>query len=106
MLCFRCEHRAMFLENGHRPRSQCGDIEESMAGCYMFQPCRPVLTKPEKHTKRPRFAAPIISKREYAVRVLDPEQDKICLGIVYKKGQQVALGWKPIVESNEERSKK
>lgn len=45
MLCFRCEHRASFLETGSQPRFECGNIENSNKGCYMFIPCRPVVMK-------------------------------------------------------------
>ena len=42
-LCFRCEHRARFLETGARPRCECGDKDCSVHSCYMFTPCRPVI---------------------------------------------------------------
>ena len=71
-LCFRCEHRARFLESsrrgvGDRPRFQCGEINLSVYSCYMFRPGRPIVMEPENpRDKRPRLGPPIISSREVA----------------------------------------
>ena len=94
MLCFRCEHRAKFLETGQRSRLECGDIETSKAGCYMFTPCYPVITEPlDTDNPRPRFAAPMFSSREWAVRLMNPEEDKIRLYCIHEDGDKVALQW-------------
>ena len=77
MLCFRCEHRAKFLEDGHAPRCECGDIESSKCGCYMYKPCLPVIVKPSEGEERPMFAAPMISGRIMAVRVAKTKEDVV-----------------------------
>jgi len=106
MLCFRCEHRAKYLEAtsrgdkyAPRPRSECGDINSSKIGCYMFEPCHPVVTEPPKGAPAVlRFQAPMLASREYAVKVLERE-DNIKLEVIYENGKQVALGWKVKNES-------
>ena len=90
MLCFRCEHRARFLETGSRPRHECGTIEQSKATCYMFMPCLPVLTEPEE-SELPRFSGQLLSCRETAVRVM--EKDELFLTPVYRDKKKVALIW-------------
>jgi len=45
MLCFRCEHRATYLETGAGPRCECKDPLSSVHSCYMFIPCAPVITE-------------------------------------------------------------
>ena len=91
-LCFRCEHRAMFLEKGHQPRCECGDIKSSKWSCYMYSPVRPmVLTKSDKKDKRPQFGPYMISSRSSGVVV---EQDKIQLKLhKYKNGSMIY--WAP-----------
>ena len=97
MLCFRCEHRARFLqatlmkeEYVPRPRAECGDINSSNTSCYMFQPCKPVVTTLSNiDDNRPRFGGAIFSSRERAVRILEEAK----LTIIYSNGDDVALGW-------------
>ena len=101
-LCFRCEHRAKFLEGmlkarhdksiyAPRPRHECGDIENSKCSCYMFQPCKPIVTVPsDSRDKRPRFGPAMISSREMFERVLEDAK----LDIIYDNGREVALGWR------------
>lgn len=67
-LCFRCEHRARFFEKRVRLRYECGDVEHSKIGCYMYLPVQPAVLKPDKDDKRPQFGPPIISLRSYYVR--------------------------------------
>ncbi len=72
MLCYRCEHRAMYLHTKGiwQPRCECGDVKSSKHACYMYKPVLPVVTKPlDKNDKRPRFAGAMISSREKVVRV-------------------------------------
>lgn len=96
-LCFRCEHRAEFLEDSlhgekhpRRPRMECGDVFNSKTGCYMFKPCKPVVTvSTNSEDIRPRFGPAFLSKREYAKRILD----EATLTIIYHNGEEVALGW-------------
>ena len=97
MLCFRCEHRAKYLESvskgeyPSRPRMQCGDINLSSYSCYMFTPCFPIITKPPSDDKRPRFAG-IISSREEVVRVM--EREEIALEVIHENNEEIALGWR------------
>jgi len=101
MLCFRCEHRARNLDAKlagakyvPQPRCECGDIGTSKASCYMFMPCLPVVTKPANTADpRPRFAAPMISSREWAQRVMSKEE--LSLKIIYQneETEEVALAW-------------
>jgi hypothetical protein len=44
-LCFRCEHRAKFLEEGYGPRHECKDVETSKFICYCYQPVKPIVLK-------------------------------------------------------------
>ena len=90
MLCFRCEHRAKFLEGGSRPRYECGDIERSNAGCYMFTPCRPVVVKPNEGDKRPMFGPNMIAGRYTAVE-LDDEMELT----IRKREKGFTLYWVP-----------
>jgi len=62
-LCFRCEHRAAFLEKNIRPRFECGEIERSVHGCYMYKPVRPVILKKREGDKRPQFSGYLMSAR-------------------------------------------
>lgn len=44
-LCFRCEHRATFLEEGFAPRAECKDVERVKSICYSYTPVRPCWLK-------------------------------------------------------------
>ena len=68
-LCYRCEHRALFLETGSRPRFECGDIENSKAGCYMFSPVKPVILQKDKKDKRAQFGHWLFAARSSAVSI-------------------------------------
>lgn len=69
-LCFRCEHRALFLENGHRPRCECGDIESNKMGCYMYRPVRPVTLGKKSDDPRP-VTLNYFSARVYFKKIAD-----------------------------------
>lgn len=91
-LCFRCEHRAEFLERGRQPRMECGMTTRAVCGCYMYRPCRPVVTVPlPGKDPRPRFAAAFISRREVAAGLADGMVLRAACG----PRQQVALYWAP-----------
>jgi hypothetical protein len=62
-LCWRCEHRAKYLETGRRPRFECGDVEHCSYGCYMYEPVRPVMLKKREGDDRPQFGPYMISAR-------------------------------------------
>lgn len=75
-LCYRCEHRARYLElntrgnKGPRPRHQCGDIERSVISCYMYRPVKPVvLTKDPPDDLRPMFGPFMVSARSQFERL-------------------------------------
>ena len=82
MLCFRCEHRARFLQAElmkedyvPRPRFECGDVKQSKHSCYMFQPVKPCIIARNKLEKkifkgvRPIFGPSMISSRSHFVRI-------------------------------------
>jgi diphthamide synthase (EF-2-diphthine--ammonia ligase) len=62
-LCFRCEHRARFLETNIKPRFECGEYETILHSCYMYRPVKPVILKKREGDKRPQFDSYIISAR-------------------------------------------
>lgn len=75
MLCFRCMHRARFLEYGSRPRYECGQITNSKMACYMYKPCLPIVVKKmDPKDKRPWPATGYLSARSEAVRVLREDE--------------------------------
>ena len=69
-LCYRCEHRACFLETGVRPRHECG-AAMSVISCYMYRPAMPVLLKRQKGDNRKQFAGWAFSARSEAVGMPD-----------------------------------
>jgi hypothetical protein len=99
MLCFRCEHRAVFLsakekEQAPCPRWECGDINTSKIACYMYMPVKPVWTKPlDSKDKRPRFAGAMFSQREKFDSVAT--ENEIGINALSKKNK-VMLYWDKI----------
>lgn len=70
--CFRCEYRARSLEGKGQPRCECGMHSMQVCGCYMFKPCKPVVTQVTPgYEKRPRFGPALISARERGVELFD-----------------------------------
>lgn len=71
MLCYRCQHRAKYLEDLAKlkqkytvseeykdtfvssPRFECSQIESSVMGCYMYKPVKPIAIKPREGDIRP-----------------------------------------------------
>ena len=86
MLCFRCEHRARFLEDGVRPRFECGETARSNIGCYMFTPCRPIVMSKVEGDPRSAHGG-YFGARMRAERIADD-----CVLINTKKGW---LAWTP-----------
>jgi lauroyl/myristoyl acyltransferase len=68
-LCFRCEIRAQFLEEGIQPRRECGMIECEISSCYMFKPVKPAILKKNENDERPQFGGAFISARSSFVKV-------------------------------------
>ena len=89
-LCFRCEHRAAFLETGIHPRFECGS---SMAvhGCYCFMPCKPVAVAPIDGEKRPIFGPWMLAGRIQSYGLVDHE--RLRLRLVDIDGRAVAAVW-------------
>lgn len=52
-LCYRCEHRAQFLERGWQPRLECGNVNSAVGGCYMYKPVKPIIFGKQPNDKRP-----------------------------------------------------
>lgn len=70
-LCFRCEHRARFFENGSRPRLECGDVESAKYSCYMYRPVSPVVLTHDSLDPRPALGPPMISSRVSYKRIAE-----------------------------------
>lgn len=70
-LCYRCEHRAKFLETGVRPRYECGEPEKSKYACYMYRPVVPMMLAPEEDDKRPIVGPAFLTCRSEAVKPAD-----------------------------------
>lgn len=51
-LCYRCESRAKFLEEGYGPRMECSEITQAKYSCYMFNPVRPIAEQSNKGENR------------------------------------------------------
>lgn len=100
-LCFRCEYRARYLEEGTGPRFECKCLEMSVVGCYMFQPVKPIVIKPREGDNRP------LSLNYFSARVeraeISPDLELTVLNL--DKGQAIFKGilvyWKPKEEKHE-----
>ena len=90
-LCFRCEHRAIFLETGDHPRFECGMEKMASSGCYMFMPCKPIAVAPNKGEKRPIFGPWMIAGRVHANGLVDHE--RLSLQLVGIDKDSVAAVW-------------
>ena len=90
-LCFRCEHRATFLESGIKPRFECGEAR-SVHGCYMFMPCKPIVVGPIEGEKRPIFAGWMFAGRIQSYGLVDDE--RIQLNLVDVGEKKMSAVWK------------
>jgi len=75
-LCYRCNHRARFLETmkqkfPNRPRMQCGDIEKAVFSCYNYVPVVPVVLLKDAGDSRPAFGPSMISARMHPTRLAE-----------------------------------
>ena len=86
-LCYRCEHRAKFLETGIQPRCECGEINKAVYGCYMYKPVKPVVLLPDEDDDRPQFGPVFIAARSYYGGVADMELD------LMEQGKGAVLYW-------------
>jgi hypothetical protein len=79
-LCYRCEHRAAYLEarkatgQGHAPRYECQQCEDATGGCYMFSPVRPLRLVPAPGERRPIGGPWMIAGRVRSVGVQESER--------------------------------
>lgn len=62
-LCFRCEYRARYYEEGEGPRCECKEPDHSVGSCYMYAPVHPCSLKPVKGDNRPIFGPAFIGAR-------------------------------------------
>ena len=77
-LCYRCEHRAAFLETGSRPRCECGE-SRAVHGCYMFMPTKPIAVGPIEGEKRPIFGPWMLAGRIQSHGLVDDERIRMQL---------------------------
>lgn len=68
-LCFRCEHRARFLEVQNGPRCECGDVKLAVYSCYMYQPVVPFVLEANEGDDRPIGAPWMVAPRCHAIEV-------------------------------------
>ena len=89
-LCYRCEHRARFLENGRRPRYECGEVDSAVDGCYMFRPVKPLVLGVRENDVRP-VTLNIFSGRVEGVRIADVELRDFGSDKPRKKGDSASV---------------
>ena len=70
-MCYRCDWRARYLEEGTAPRTECRDIESTKFSCYMYRPCLPpTLAKAHADDPRSELDAPIFAARSRVASTL------------------------------------
>jgi hypothetical protein len=83
-ICHRCEYRAQYLETGHAPRAECGWVDKSKYGCYMYKPVLPVVMERDEEeeeitkaygVERPSFGPAAFSARMHFVRLPEGEME-------------------------------
>ena len=89
-LCFRCEHRAAFLETGSRPRCECGE-SRAVHSCYMFTPTKPIAVGLIPWERRPIFGPWMLAGRIQSYGLVDRE--RLRLKLVDIDGRAVAAVW-------------
>ena len=90
-LCFRCEHRARYLETNQRPRLECSLTDKSVYSCYMYRPVKPVILEKNKNDRRYQLAPMMMSARSHVYR-LPKDGDEIIL-IATKIKRKLFLFW-------------
>ena len=78
-LCYRCEHRARFLETGDRPRFECGMEKTASHSCYMFMPCKPIAVTSIAGERRPIFAGWLLAGRIQSYGLIADERIRLKL---------------------------
>lgn len=84
-LCYRCDWRAKYLEDGIAPRSECQSATSAVFGCYMFKNTMPLVTKPRDNDNRPMFAG-MVGCRMKGVRIAEEMEYR---GEVTKDGEYI-----------------
>lgn len=94
-LCFRCEHRAAFLEGGSQPRFECGQPSFCSHSCYMFKPVKPVvLTQSDPSDRRPFLGPALIASRASVLRHITDKD--LVLRAKKKKGGYLVYWGSPL----------
>ena len=102
-LCHRCEHRAKWNEDQtHRPRYECGAVTavqdlkgiwtvraSSVHACYMYEPVKPLVLKPNDGDKRPPMMGWMLAARSHAVGLPTAVRSMVC------NGTQFVTFWMP-----------
>ena len=89
-LCYRCEHRAVGMEEGRGPRHECWH-EGAKVSCYMYKPVRPLVL--EADGERDITLPPILAGRAHSTRLMPGE----CVERVCEDGS-VMRWWRPTSE--------
>jgi len=71
-LCYRCEHRAVFLEEGYGPRYECQQ-PGAIIGCYAYRPVCGLVLRRDKGDRRSIGAPDVFSARSHAVGIAPGE---------------------------------
>jgi hypothetical protein len=93
-LCFRCEHRAEYLNDKlnageneffSSPRCECSQTGISVHSCYMYRPVRPYILKANEGEKRGLTLPWMLSGRAHAVGVANIQyvSKKVKEGLVF-----------------------
>ena len=88
-LCFRCDWRAYFLENGHGPRYECQQPSNAVYSCYMYLPVLPVVMERNEGDDRPLQPA-MLSARLRAKRVANHAE---CVLSIVDDGKEIVKSW-------------
>lgn len=94
-LCYRCEHRARYLEargsdHPHQPRRECG-TDMSVWCCYMYQPVRPMLTRDmQQKGHMPAYGPAMLASR---VEAVGPDESFEL--VLHQDGDGLTPYWRP-----------
>ena len=89
-LCYRCEHRAQFLEQGRGPRCEC-KTDRAVFSCYMYKPVKPITLCLADGEERSEHLPPLLAGRSQRA----PEDREIPLECVADiKGRYHVRYWR------------
>ena len=92
-LCYRCEHRAVFMETGAKPRYECGEHKAAVMSCYMFSPVKPLCMRKDDGEKRPAFGPHMVAARMHTTGVAKVELH------LTKQADDLVAYWIPLPEA-------